>query len=239
MPEPTPELADIFRQFGPAYRQTHSLPLHQHRLMQAIEACRTPLLGGTVEWCDDCQFTHTRYRSCRNRHCPTSGEEAWSVLSRISRTVVLRRWSVSGHRPRTVAGRSPCRTVAHRLLPRCFHAADQGRSTKADLILDKIDLASPPLHRRSPPWLSTTKKSSAESFSTPRPKPCSTSRRNVWEWNSVSSASSIAGVRTSTSTPTSTASFPAAVSPRTMSAGSPPNLSFSCPSKSSPPASAS
>jgi hypothetical protein len=38
--------------------------------MQAIEACRTPLLGGVVEWCDQCQYTHTRYRSCRNRHCP-------------------------------------------------------------------------------------------------------------------------------------------------------------------------
>ena len=64
------ELADIFRQYGPAYRQAHSLPLHQHRLMQAIETCRTPLLGGTVEWCGHCQFTHIRYRSCRNRHCP-------------------------------------------------------------------------------------------------------------------------------------------------------------------------
>jgi len=70
MSSPTPELADIFRLFGPAYRQAHSLPLHQHRLMQAIENCRTPALGGAVEWCDHCQFTHTRYRSCRNRHCP-------------------------------------------------------------------------------------------------------------------------------------------------------------------------
>jgi hypothetical protein len=24
--------------------------------MQAIEACRTPLLGGVVEWCDQCQY---------------------------------------------------------------------------------------------------------------------------------------------------------------------------------------
>ena len=70
MSTPTPELADIFRLYGPAYRQAHSLPLHQHRLMQAIETCRTPALGGVVEWCDHCQFTHTRYRSCRNRHCP-------------------------------------------------------------------------------------------------------------------------------------------------------------------------
>jgi hypothetical protein len=80
LPEPTLELADIFRQHGPAYRQAHSLPLHQHRLMQAIETCRTPLLGGTVEWCDHCQFTHIRYRSCRNRHCPKcqgSAREHW------------------------------------------------------------------------------------------------------------------------------------------------------------------
>jgi hypothetical protein len=70
MAPPTPELADIFRLHGPAYRQAHSLPLHQHRLMQAIETCRTPALGGSVEWCDHCQYTHIRYRSCRNRHCP-------------------------------------------------------------------------------------------------------------------------------------------------------------------------
>ncbi len=70
MPQPAPELADIFRQYGPAYRQAHALPLHQHRLMQAIETCRTPALGEIVEWCDHCQYTHTRYRSCRNRHCP-------------------------------------------------------------------------------------------------------------------------------------------------------------------------
>ena len=38
--------------------------------MQAIETCRTPALGGVVEWCDHCHYTHLRYRSCRNRHCP-------------------------------------------------------------------------------------------------------------------------------------------------------------------------
>jgi hypothetical protein len=70
MPAPALELADILRQHGPAYRQAHSLPLHQWRLMQAIETCRTPVLGGSVEWCDHCQFTHIRYHSCRNRHCP-------------------------------------------------------------------------------------------------------------------------------------------------------------------------
>src|SRR6266404_9061581 len=80
MSGPTPELADIFRQHGPAYRQAHPLPLYQHRLMQAIETCRTAVLGGVVEWCDHCHYTHTRYRSCRNRHCPKcqgAAREKW------------------------------------------------------------------------------------------------------------------------------------------------------------------
>jgi putative transposase/transposase-like zinc-binding protein len=75
-PRPTLELAEIFRQHGPAYRQAHPMPLHQHRLMQAIETCRTPALGGVVEFCDRCQYTHIRYRSCRNRHCPKCQGEA-------------------------------------------------------------------------------------------------------------------------------------------------------------------
>jgi hypothetical protein len=70
MPRPGLELADIFRQHGPAYRQANDVPWQQQRLMRAIEDCRTPALGGVVEWCHHCQYTHLQYRSCRNRHCP-------------------------------------------------------------------------------------------------------------------------------------------------------------------------
>jgi hypothetical protein len=70
MHRPALELADVFRQYGPAYRQAHSLPLHQHQLMRAIETCRTAALGGHVDKCDQCQFTRISYNSCRNRHCP-------------------------------------------------------------------------------------------------------------------------------------------------------------------------
>jgi len=83
MPQPAPELAGIFRQYGPAYRQSHPLPLHQHRLMQAIETCRTAALGGAVEWCDQCEHTRIVYRSCRNRHCPKCqglARERWIQL---------------------------------------------------------------------------------------------------------------------------------------------------------------
>jgi Putative transposase/Transposase zinc-binding domain len=70
MSAPTLGLADIFRQHGPAYRGKHLLPPHQVRVMRAIERCRTAALGGVVEFCEHCQHTHIRYRSCRDGHCP-------------------------------------------------------------------------------------------------------------------------------------------------------------------------
>jgi len=70
MPRPTLEVADIFRRHGVAYRETHSLPLEQLRVMRAIEVCRTAALGGHLEECDHCSATRIAYNSCRNRHCP-------------------------------------------------------------------------------------------------------------------------------------------------------------------------
>src|SRR5208337_1389641 len=66
------EVADIFRQYGPEYRESHKMPLNQLRAMGAIEACRTSLLGGHRDKCDneDCGHVKASYNSCRNRHCP-------------------------------------------------------------------------------------------------------------------------------------------------------------------------
>ena len=66
------EVADIFRRFGPAYRQAHaeSLCRGQLRVMSAIERCRTAALGGHVEQCDACGHQRITYNTCRNRHCP-------------------------------------------------------------------------------------------------------------------------------------------------------------------------
>src|SRR6266700_2626251 len=70
MPRPAFELAGIFRQYGAAYRAAHKLPREQLRVMRAIEICRTDALGGLVEKCSQCDYTHISYTSCRNRHCP-------------------------------------------------------------------------------------------------------------------------------------------------------------------------
>jgi hypothetical protein len=69
---PVLEVADIFRRHGPEYRQAHADHLGgtERRVMAAIEACRTPALGGHVEHCADCGFVRHAYNSCRDRHCP-------------------------------------------------------------------------------------------------------------------------------------------------------------------------
>src|SRR3954471_16517243 len=66
------EVADIFRRHGEAFRQAHAghLGCVERRVMGAITACRTAVLGGHVEQCDDCGVTRIAYNSCRNRHCP-------------------------------------------------------------------------------------------------------------------------------------------------------------------------
>ena len=66
------EVADIFRQVGPVYRQDHadSLSRGQRRVMRDIERCRTAALGGHVEQCDACGHQRISFNSCRSRHCP-------------------------------------------------------------------------------------------------------------------------------------------------------------------------
>ena len=66
------EIADVFRDHGPAYARTHEgrLGRVEKRVMGAITACRTAALGGHREACGDCGATRIAYNSCRNRHCP-------------------------------------------------------------------------------------------------------------------------------------------------------------------------
>jgi Transposase zinc-binding domain/Putative transposase len=69
---PALEVADIFRNFGAAWRtaNTGHVGLAQLKVMSAIENCRTAALGGHVARCQDCAYTTIAYNSCRNRHCP-------------------------------------------------------------------------------------------------------------------------------------------------------------------------
>jgi len=69
---PVLEVADIFRDHGPAWRRANAghVSLDQLKVMSAIESCRTAALGGHVTRCEKCSHTLIAYNSCRNRHCP-------------------------------------------------------------------------------------------------------------------------------------------------------------------------
>ena len=74
MVRPALEVADIFRDHGPAWREANRghVSLDQLKVMSAIERCRTAALGGHVARCEngDCGYTTIAYNSCRDRHCP-------------------------------------------------------------------------------------------------------------------------------------------------------------------------
>jgi len=74
MGRPALEVADIFRDHGPVWRDANRghVSLGQLEVMSAIEHCRTAALGGHVMRCenDACAYTAIAYNSCRNRHCP-------------------------------------------------------------------------------------------------------------------------------------------------------------------------
>jgi Putative transposase/Transposase zinc-binding domain len=74
MARPSLEVADIFRDHGPAWRDANRghVSLSQLKVMSAIERCRTAELGGHVARCENgaCGFTTIAYNSCRNRSCP-------------------------------------------------------------------------------------------------------------------------------------------------------------------------
>ena len=72
MARPALEVADIFRDHGPAWRLNNAghVSLGQLKVMAAVERCRCAELGGHVLRCDDCATLQIAYNSCRNRHCP-------------------------------------------------------------------------------------------------------------------------------------------------------------------------
>lgn len=65
--QPAWEVAAVLRQ---ANLLSLRLTVHQQKTLRAIEACRTAVLGGHVDMCDDCGNISISYNSCRNRHCP-------------------------------------------------------------------------------------------------------------------------------------------------------------------------
>ena len=73
-------LAGVLGTLVRAYLAAHSLSSAMARVWRAIEACRTPAMGGRHQPCDGCGREQWLLNSCRNRHCPqcqSSARDAW------------------------------------------------------------------------------------------------------------------------------------------------------------------
>lgn len=80
MRTPTLEVADVVREYGAEYLRTRKLSRRHLRTLREIALCRTAVLGGHVDRCDECGYERISYNSCRNRHCPKCGslaKERW------------------------------------------------------------------------------------------------------------------------------------------------------------------
>ena len=107
MSRPALEVADIFRDHGPAWRQANAghVSLGQLKVMSAIESCRTAALGGHVERCEDCAHTAHRLQQLPQPALP----------------------EVPGRGGQAMARRAPGRPAAGAVLPRGVHAAGADR----------------------------------------------------------------------------------------------------------------
>lgn len=68
---PALTVAAVLRVGLPEYARTHQLPPQHWRVLRAIQACRTSVLGGHLYKCSQCAEPRFVPHSCRNRHCPT------------------------------------------------------------------------------------------------------------------------------------------------------------------------
>jgi len=79
----------IFYRFMGKLSKTMKFSKQQWKAVNAILLCRTPALGGEVKKCDHCGKTETKYRSCRNRHCPVcQAEQAHKWLEKQKKNLL-------------------------------------------------------------------------------------------------------------------------------------------------------
>jgi hypothetical protein len=105
------------------YRRQHVLTPDQLKVMRAIEACRTEVLGGHVDVCDRCGYSRPSYNSCRNRHCPKcqSLSQAKWIEERMERLLPVHYFHVVFTLPSSL--RPVCRRNQRAMYKLLFEAA--------------------------------------------------------------------------------------------------------------------
>ena len=65
-----PDLRQVIQTFSTELLHSNKMSFHHHKVLKDLAACRTPLLGGHANTCEECGSISIAYNSCRNRHCP-------------------------------------------------------------------------------------------------------------------------------------------------------------------------
>ena len=64
-------VGEVLRVGLPAYARAHRLPAHHWKALNAMQVCRTALLGAHQYACAHCGRAHVVAHGCGNRHCPS------------------------------------------------------------------------------------------------------------------------------------------------------------------------
>ena len=64
-------VGEVLRVGLPAYARAHRLPPHHWKALNAMQVCRTALLGAHQYACAQCGCAHVVAHGCGNRHCPS------------------------------------------------------------------------------------------------------------------------------------------------------------------------
>jgi hypothetical protein len=68
--KPLFEVADIARKYGVELMDKYQITALQKKVLTALCNCRTAVLGGHVDACNNCGTIRISYNGCRDRHCP-------------------------------------------------------------------------------------------------------------------------------------------------------------------------
>ena len=64
-------VGEVLRLGLPTYARAHRLPRHHWKALNAMQVCRTALLGAHQYECARCGRAHVALHGCGNRHCPS------------------------------------------------------------------------------------------------------------------------------------------------------------------------
>lgn len=104
------ELADVVNRFYPGLANKTKLTPLQTKVLGKISACRTAVLGGHEEACENCGTVRYSYNSCGDRHCPKcqAARQAFWIDDLVRGTLPVKHYHIVF-------------TVPHQLNAVCLH----------------------------------------------------------------------------------------------------------------------